>query len=152
MNKRSVDLQQYYTCQVSQIITVTTLNYSILIYITFVIILIVLYFLDQAFPNCQIKIQYDIQILRETKQRKKYLLFIDLNNPQKQDVECLSQKRWPIQCYYIEKNSSRNFCIPASPAMVLVLSKLIGNQTKKQNRFINANDTLLNFKLLISHS
>ena len=36
--------------------------------------------------------------------------------------------------------------------MALVPSKLLGNWAKEWNRFIDVNDTLLNFKLLIGHS
>ena len=36
--------------------------------------------------------------------------------------------------------------------MALIPSKLPGNWAKEWNRFIDVNDTLLNFKLLISHS
>ncbi len=42
--------------------------------------------------------------------------------------------------------------MPAGPAMVLVPSKLIGNWSKEWNRFVDINDTLLKFKLLIGHS
>ncbi len=36
--------------------------------------------------------------------------------------------------------------------MALVPSKLIGNRIKEWNQFVDVNDTLLNFKLLIGHS
>ncbi len=42
--------------------------------------------------------------------------------------------------------------MPAGPAMALVPSKLIGNWTKEWNQFVDVNDTLLNFKLLIGYS
>ncbi len=41
--------------------------------------------------------------------------------------------------------------MPAGPAMALIPLKLIGNRTKKLNQFVDVNDTLLNFKLLIGH-
>ncbi len=40
----------------------------------------------------------------------------------------------------------------ANPAMALVPLKLIGNKTKEWNRFVDVNNILLNFKLLIGHS
>ncbi len=42
--------------------------------------------------------------------------------------------------------------MPANLVMALILSKIIGNWTKKWNRFVDVNNTLLNFKLLIGHS
>lgn len=47
---------------------------------------------------------------------------------------------------------SQKFPILAGPAMALVLLNLLGNQTKKWNKFIVVNNTLLNFKFLIGHS
>ncbi len=52
----------------------------------------------------------------------------------------------------MKRSSSKTFHVPAGPAMALVPSKLIGNWTKEWNRFVDVNDTLLNFKLLIGHS
>lgn len=47
---------------------------------------------------------------------------------------------------------SRNFYVPADPAIALVLSKLIGNWTKEWNYFANVNNIFFNFKLLIGHN
>lgn len=52
----------------------------------------------------------------------------------------------------MEKDLNQNFRVSAGPAIALVPSKLLGNETKEQNRFIDINNTFLNFKLLIGHS
>ncbi|MCJ1346288.1 hypothetical protein MMC31_004503 [Peltigera leucophlebia] len=97
-------------------------------------------------------INNDIQQTRETGHLTRHLPPLDPNNLQSPDAQCPSQKRWPIQCCYVERGSSRNFRVSAGPAMALVPSKLLGNWAKEWDRFIDVNDTLLNFKLLIGHS
>ncbi|MCJ1348829.1 hypothetical protein MMC31_007062 [Peltigera leucophlebia] len=97
-------------------------------------------------------INNDIQQTRETEHLTRHLPPLDPNNPQPPDAQCPSQKRWPFQCCCVERGLSRNFRISAGPAMALVPSKLFGNWAKEWNRFIDVNDTLLNFKLLIGHS
>lgn len=62
------------------------------------------------------------------------------------------KKKWIFQCCCVEKSSSWRFCVPAGTAMALVPLKLLGNWAKKWDRFVDGNDTILNFRLLVGHS
>lgn len=73
-------------------------------------------------------INNDIQQTRETGKLGKHLPALDSNNPQPPDAQCPSQKRWPIQCCCVERSSSRNFRVPADPAIALVPSKKTGEE------------------------